>query len=90
MKHPKDGSFHPSFILKLQTARFRTLGELQTRDLVENDRLDVLYLPMGGLGGQKRQKTPENPKKLFSPEFLFLKFSAPIEPLWALRAVYCE
>ena len=26
MKHPKDGSFHPSFILKLQTARFRTLG----------------------------------------------------------------
>ena len=60
MKHPTDGSFHPSFILKLQTARFSSNGELQTRDLVQNDRLDVLYLPMGGLGGQKRQKTPEN------------------------------
>ena len=35
--------------LKLQTARFRTPGELQTRDLVENDRLDVLYLPIGVL-----------------------------------------
>ena len=30
--------------IKLQTARFRTPEELQTRDLVENDRLDVLYL----------------------------------------------
>ena len=49
MKHPTDGSFHPSFILKLQTARFRTLFELQTRDLVQNDRLDVLYLPIGVL-----------------------------------------
>ena len=42
MKHPTDGSFHPSLILKLQTARFRTLFELQTRDLVQNHRLDVL------------------------------------------------
>ena len=47
--HPTDGSFHPSFILKLQTARFRTPGELQTRDLVQNHRLDVLYLPIGVL-----------------------------------------
>ena len=55
---------HPSFILKLQTARYRTLKDLQTRDLVENDRLDELYLPMGGLGGQKPQITPKNAKKL--------------------------
>ena len=33
-------------LIKLQTARFRTPEELQTRDLVENDRLDVLYLPI--------------------------------------------
>ena len=32
--------------IKLQRARFRTPEELQTRDLVENDRLDVLYLPI--------------------------------------------
>ena len=50
--------------IKLQTARFRTLEELQTRDLVENDRLDELYLPMGGLGGQKPQITPKNANKL--------------------------
>ena len=49
MKHPTDGSFHPSLILKLQTARSPTLFELQTRDLVQNDRLDVLYLPIGVL-----------------------------------------
>ena len=30
--------------MKLQTTRFRNVGKLQTRDLVENDRLDVLYL----------------------------------------------
>ena len=35
--------------LKLQTARYRTLLGLQTRDLVQNDRLDVLYLPIGVL-----------------------------------------
>ena len=45
-------------------ARFRTLEELQTRDLVENDRLDELYLPMGGLGGQTPQITFKNTKKL--------------------------
>ena len=49
MKHPTDGSFHPSFILKLQTARIPTLFKLQTRDLVQNHRLDVLYLPIGVL-----------------------------------------
>ena len=31
---------------KLQTARCRNPDELQTRDLVGNDRLDVLYLPI--------------------------------------------
>ena len=60
---PTDGSFSLSFILKLQTARYTTLKDLQTRDLVENDRLDELYLPMGGLGGQKPQITPKNAKK---------------------------
>ena len=35
--------------LDLQTARFRTPGELQTRDLMGNHRLDVLYLPIGVL-----------------------------------------
>ena len=34
---------------ELQTARFRTLFELQTRDLVQNHRLNVLYLPIGVL-----------------------------------------
>ena len=52
MKRMKQPSFilqTALFILKLQTARFRTPGELQTRDLVQNDRLDVLYLPIGVL-----------------------------------------
>ena len=31
---------------------------------MENDRLDELYLPMGGLGGQKPQITPKNAKQL--------------------------
>ena len=64
-------------LLKLQMARFRTLEELQTRDLEENDRLDVLYLPMGGLGGPKRPKTAPNPKTLFSNLVLEFHFSAP-------------
>ena len=65
MKHPTDGSFHPSFILKLQTARFRTLFELQTRDLVQNHRLDVLYHPVGVLDLEKDQKPPKIQKTVF-------------------------
>ena len=60
--HP---GFHPRAILKLQTARFRTPEELQTRDLDQKLRLDELYLAMGGLGGLEPQFTPKNPKKLF-------------------------
>ncbi len=52
--------------LKLQTARFRTPGELHTRDLVENDRLDVLYLPIyRGPGPGKRVKTINMMKRQF-------------------------
>ena len=62
MKHPTDGSFHPSLILKLQTARSPTLSKLQTRDLVQNHRLDVLYHPGGVLDLEKEQKPSKNPK----------------------------
>ena len=58
----------PRAILKLQTARFRTPEELQTRDLDQKLRLDELYLAMGGLGGQKLKLNPKMSKKL-----IFLK-----------------
>ncbi len=59
--HP---SFHPRAILKLQTARFRTPEELQTRDLDQKKRIDELYLAIGGLGGQKLELGPKIAKKL--------------------------
>ena len=59
--HP---GFHPRAILKLQTARFRTPEELQTRDLDQKKRLDELYLAIGGLGGQKLELDPKIAKKL--------------------------
>ena len=40
--------------IKLQTTCFRNVGKLQTRDLVENDRLDVLYLLRAKSPGSKR------------------------------------
>ena len=52
-------------MLKLQTARFGTPEELQTRDLVENDRLDVLYLPTRVLDLENDKKTIKMMKKLF-------------------------
>ena len=66
--------------LKLQTARFRTLFELQTRDLVQNHRLDVLYHPVGVLDLEKDQKPSKNPKNCFSgpPQKSFIfSFRAP-------------
>ena len=59
--HP---GFHPRAILKLQTARFRTPEELQTRDLDQKKRLDELYLAIGGLGGQKLELDPKIVQKL--------------------------
>ncbi len=56
--------FHPRAILNLQTARFRTPEELQTRDLDQKMRLDELYLAIGGLGGQKLELTKKMSKKL--------------------------
>ena len=55
-------------------------GELQRRHTPKRVQNFELYLTMGGLGGQKRQKTAKNNEKLFSPLFLLLYFSAPIEP----------
>ena len=82
MKHPTDGSFHPSFILKLQTARFPTLFKLQTRDLVQNDRLDVLYHPVGVLDLEKDQKPSKNPKNCFFLDPQKNHEFSPLEPLW--------
>ena len=68
--HP---GLHPRAILKLQTARFRTREELQTRDLDQKKRLDELYLAIGGLGGQKLELDPKIAKKTdFFPKFDFL------------------
>ena len=67
MKHPSltpSAWFHTSPILKLQTARFRTLSTLQGRDGCQTTRLVELYPQIGGLGGQKRKlnlKINENP-----------------------------
>ena len=60
--HP---GFHPRAILKLQTARFRTPEELQTRDRDQKTRLDELYLAIEGFGGQKLELNPKMTKTLF-------------------------
>ena len=69
MKHPKDGSFHPSFILKLQTARFSTLEQLQGRDPHRKMRIDELYLPMGVLGIKNAEKQRKIVKNCFFLNF---------------------
>ena len=78
--HP---GFHPRAILKLQTARFRTPEELQTRDLDQKKRLDELYLAIGGLGGQKLELDPKIAKKLiFVKNLIFSEKSLfhPVRP----------
>ncbi len=69
--HP---GFHPRAIFKLQTARFRTLEELQTRDLDQKMRLDELYLAIGGLGGQKLELNLNISKKLTFEKYDFFVF----------------
>ncbi len=48
-----------------------------------NHSTGVLYLPMGGLGGQKRLKTPNNTKQMFLITFyifyLFVALKGPSE-----------
>ena len=58
------GSLYDPYPL-LQTARFRTPGELQTRDLVQNDRLDVLYLPVGSWTWKMSKNNQNDEKTVF-------------------------
>ena len=46
---------------------------------MENDRLDELYLPMGGLGGQKPKITTKNTKKTWF--FFNINCFVPLYPL---------
>ena len=48
---------------------------------MENDRLDELYLPMGGLGGQKPEMTPKNAKKLVFIKKMKFSFFCPYTSL---------
>ena len=65
LKHFSWANYKDFAKLKLQTARSPTLSKLQTRDLVQNHRLDVLYHPGGVLDLEKEQKPSKNPKNCF-------------------------
>ena len=71
---------------KLQTARFRTPEELQTRDLDQKKRLDELYLAIGGLGGQKLELDPIIAKKLIFVKNVIFSEKINLSPCQALHS----
>ena len=55
--------------IKLQTARFSTLEQLQGRDPHRKMRIDELYLPMGVLGVKNARKQRKIVKNCFFLNF---------------------